>query len=175
VTIRPEWPADEGAIRVVVSAAFGSDAEAQLVDRIRASPEYLPELALVALVDGKVVGHVMGSYAVVLNDAGGRRICMLSPLAVLPDRHKRGIGGGLVRALLAAADARGEPAMILEGDPAYYGRFGFVPAQGYGIEMPIPDWAPPEAAQIMPLSSFDPDDPTLRGTVVYPAAFDGLE
>ena len=45
----------------------------------------------------------------------------------------------------------------------------------YGIEIHLPSWAPPEAAQVKLLTSFDPDDPTLRGTVVYPVAFDGLE
>ena len=57
----------------------------------------------------------------------------------------------------------------------YYGRLGFEPAVKYGIEIHLPDWAPPEAAQVIRLTAFDPDDPTLRGTVVYPPAFDGLE
>jgi putative acetyltransferase len=175
LTIRPEAPADHEAISAVVAAAFGSEAEVVLVDRIRSSPELVPEMALVAELDGAVVGHVMGSYAVVRNDDGERPISMLSPLAVHPDHHKRGIGGALVRALLEIADRRGEPAMIVEGDPRYYGRFGFEHSVTHGIEIHLPDWAPPEAAQVALLSAYDPDDPTLRGTVVYPAAFDGPE
>ena len=65
--------------------------------------------------------------------------------------------------------------VILEGSPAYYGRLGFEHSSRYGIEIHLPEWAPHEAAQVMRLSSFDPDDPALRGTAVYPAAFDGLE
>ena len=59
--IRPEVPADHAAIAEVVAAAFGSPAEAELVERIRASPNYHPEYALVAELDGRVVGHVMVS------------------------------------------------------------------------------------------------------------------
>ena len=175
VVIRRESPDDHEAIRQLVAAAFESDVEAQLVDRIRASPEYVPEMALVAEVEGEIVGHVMVSHAVIRNDDGDRRISMLSPLAVHPEHQRSGIGSTLVGASLSVAEARSEPMVILEGSPAYYGRLGFEHSIRYGIETHLPKWAPPEAAQVMRLSSFDPDDPSLRGTVVYPAAFDGLE
>jgi putative acetyltransferase len=159
----------------VVAAAFGSDTEARLVDRIRASPEYVPVKALVAEIDGEIVGHVMISHAVIRNDAGDRRISMLSPLAVLPRRQRAGIGSALVDAAVEIAEGLGEPVVILEGSPAFYGRLGFEYAVPYGIEIDLPDWAPREAAQVKLLRSFDPDDPTLRGRVLYPEAFDGLE
>ncbi len=186
--LRPETPDDHEVIRSVVAAAFGSDSEADLVDRIRASPEYVAELALVAEEDGEVVGHVMISGAVVRRDpapgdphagaAGGpidQPIKMLSPLAVRPDRQGQGIGGTLVRGVTAAADKHGEPLVILEGAPAYYSRFGFRPASELRLTLPIPDWAPPEAAQYLALTSFDSDRFTQDGKVVYPAAFDGLD
>ena len=175
LVIRAETPADHGAIRRVVAAAFKSDTEADLVDRIRASPEYVPAMALVAEAAGAIVGHVMISDAIIRNDGGDRRISMLSPLAVDPDHQQGGVGGALVERALGIADFLGEPIVILEGSPAYYGRFGFEPSAGHGIEIHLPEWAPPEAAQVKLLTSFEPDDPTLRGTVVYPPAFDGLE
>ncbi|MFV0306161.1 MAG: GNAT family N-acetyltransferase, partial [Desertimonas sp.] len=138
----------------------------------------VPEMALVAEDDGRVVGHVMISGAVIHHDdaeRADRPIVMLSPLAVAPDRHRQGIGGELVRAALALADQRGEPLVVLEGSPAYYPRFGFQPAVGHGITMPLPDWAPPEAAQVALLRTYDPADRTLRGAVIYPPAFDGLD
>jgi putative acetyltransferase len=175
LVIRPESSDDHDAIRRVVTAAFGSETEARLVDRIRASPEYVPEMALVAEIDGEVVGHVMISHALIRNDGGDRRISMLSPLAVLPDRQRAGIGRALVDAAVGIAERHGEPLVVLEGSPAYYGRLGFEYAVPYDVEIDLPDWAPPEAAQVRFLRSFDPDDPTLRGRVVYPEAFDGLD
>ena len=62
--------------------------------------------------------------------------------------------------------------MVLEGSPAYYGRLGFEHSVKYGIRINLPDWAPPEAAQMMRLTNYDP---TIRGTVVYPPAFDEAE
>lgn len=174
MVIRAETAADHESIRQVVALAFGSDVEAILVDRIRASPEYVPEMALVAEIDGDVVGHVMISHAAIRSDNGERRISMLSPLAVTPDRQRSGVGSALVRTATAIADERGESVVILEGSPDYYGRLGFEHALLWGIDIHLPDWAPPEAAQVMRLSAFDPDDASLRGTAVYPEAFDGL-
>lgn len=95
--IRPETPGDSGAVRRLVARAFGSDAEALLVDRIRDSPGYVPEMALVAVAGGDVAGHVMISGALLRGAAGDRPIVMLSPLAVDPALQRRGIGSALVR------------------------------------------------------------------------------
>jgi putative acetyltransferase len=167
--IRAEHPSDLDAIAAVVTAAFGSPDEAKLVEAIRASPHYVPEWALVAELDDQVVGHVMVSYATVVDDDVERRIAMLSPLAVAPAHHGTGSGSALVREVTARADAAGEPAVILEGSPVYYSRFGFEHALKYGIEITLPSWAPPEAAQVLRLANYDP---SLRGRVVYPPAFD---
>jgi putative acetyltransferase len=171
VVIRAEQPDDYGAIADVVAAAFGSAAEAHLVEAIRASPQYVPELSLVADLDGRVVGHVMISFTALHDDGSERWISQLSPLAVAPDVQGQGIGSALVRAVCALADTRGEPLVVLEGNPKYYGRFGFEPSATHGITLPLPSWAPPEAAQVLRLSR---DDPSIRGRVVYPPAFDGV-
>jgi putative acetyltransferase len=173
VLIRPEVPADHAAIAQVVTAAFGSPAEAVLVERIRASPEHHPAYALVAELDGRVVGHVMVSdVALRLDDDGSERaILSLSPLAVAPDVHGRGIGSALVREVVRRVDADGHPLIVLEGSPAYYGRFGFEDSRSHGIHLHLPDWAPPEAGQVLRLAA---DDPAIRGEVVYPPAFDHL-
>jgi len=173
VLIRPETPADHEAVDAVVAAAFGSPAEALLVERIRASANHHPEYALVAEVDGRVVGHVMVSdVALRTADGGERSILSLSPLAVAPDVHGQGIGSALVRDVAARVDADGHPLIVLEGSPAYYARFGFQDARGHGIHIDLPDWAPPEAGQVLRLAH---DDPTISGDVVYPPAFADLD
>lgn len=168
VVLRPETPADADAIDRVVAAAFGSPVEAALVRMIRASSGYVPELSLVAVTDDEVVGHTMLSFVSIVGDSGTRRVLSLSPLAVHPARQRRGIGSALVHEAVARARARGEPLVCLEGDPRYYGRLGFEDARAYGIEFPLPDWAPPEAGQIRRLDAFDP---SINGRVVYPEAF----
>ena len=169
--IRPEAPADHAAIASVVTAAFGSPAEAVLVERIRASAHYHPEYALVAELDGRVVGHVMVSDVALRTPTGERTILSLSPLAVAPERHGQGIGSALVRAVAERVDADGHPFIVLEGSPAYYGRLGFSDARAHGIQLPLPDWAPPEAGQVLALTN---DDPAIGGEVLYPPAFDDL-
>lgn len=172
--IRAERPDDVDDIAGVVAAAFGSEAEARLVAAIRASASFVPELSLVAVTENgaEVVGHVMISWATVAEDGvGGRshRVASLSPLAVAPDHERKGIGSALVRAATARADAMGEPLVVLEGSPAYYGRLGFEHALRHGIAIDLPSWAPPEAAQVLRLSRYDP---SVRGRLVYPPAFD---
>ena len=172
LTIRPERPEDFDAIATVVGDAFGSTVEVTLVEDIRGDACYRPELALVAVDGDDVVGHVMISHAELHDGAVIHRIAMLSPLAVAPVRHKQGIGSALVSEVTARADALGDALVVLEGSPLYYSRFGFVDARTLGISIHLPDWAPPEAGQALPLGSYDPG---LRGTVVYPPPFEGVE
>lgn len=169
VLYRAERSDDHRAISDVVAAAFGSPAEADLVADIRASEHFIPELSMVAQRDEQIVGYVMVSYATLLGHEGEHRIAMLSPLAVDPAFRRQGIGSALVRRVTAAADARGEPLVILEGSPRFYGRLGFEHSLRHGIEVTLPSWAPPQAAQVLRLSSYAPSH---RGRVKYPAAFD---
>ncbi len=112
-----------------------------------------------------VVGHVVCSRGWV----GERAALGLGPLGVDPGLQGRGVGQALVRAVLGAADALDEPLVALLGSPAYYGRFGFVPAGDLRVEAPDPAWG--EYFQVVPLAAYDPG---LRGPFRYAAAFDGL-
>ena len=138
LTIRAERPQDHDAISSVVAAAFGSPAEARLVERIRASDGYRAPLALVADLDGVVVGHVMVSAADLHTPDGVRQLAMLSPLAVAPDHQSDGIGGELVRTVCRLAGEAGEALVVLEGSPTYYGRFGFEPSTDLRDRAPDP-------------------------------------
>ncbi|WP_426566283.1 GNAT family N-acetyltransferase [Angustibacter sp. McL0619] len=168
--IDPETAADHDAIRDIVRAAFADHQEvADLVDAIRTSPQFVPELSLVARWDDEVVGHVMVSHTDLVEVDGRRhRTLSLSPLAVKPALQRRGIGSALVRSALHVADTLGEPLVVLEGAPAYYSRFGFVDCRTLGIQVDLPDWAPREAGQAYPLTGYHPG---LRGRLEYPPAF----
>lgn len=168
-TVRQERHDDHEAVARVVGAAFGSAAEARLVEAVRSSVYALPELTLVAEIDDAVVGHVMISYVPLEGSCSRRLVPSLSPLAVAPDHQGRGIGSRLVREATERADEAGEPLVVLEGSPAYYGRLGFEHSVPHGIHIDLPDWAPPEAAQVKRLGAYDP---AIRGRVAYPQAFD---
>lgn len=170
VVIEPERPADAAAVRDVVTRAFAEQAVvADLVELIRASPQYVPELALVARVGPAVAGFVMLSHAEVVAADGRHDVLTLSPLAVAPEFQQRGIGSDLVRAGLAAAGATGAGLVTLEGSPDYYGRLGFTYAPASGVTIDLPTWAPAEAAQVYRLDAYNS---AVHGRLAYPPAFD---
>ncbi len=122
-TIRPERPGDENAVGTVVAAAFGRDAEARLVALIRERGE--SRLSLVAEIHGEIVGHVLAS-PIRLTPPQAHRYLGIAPLSVAPEYQGQGIGGALMRAVIAAARIECIDALFLLGRPAYYTHFGFV-------------------------------------------------
>ena len=162
--IRPETDGDRAAIRRIDEEAFGRSVEADVVDAIRLSDRFVPDLSLIALSEGQSLGHVLLSYVHV--DPGAHPVLQLGPLAVLPAHQRRGIGSALMRHALRAADRRGEPLVLVEGAPAYYERFGFEPSGRIGIEPPR--GVTPEYFMARTLRSYDP---ALRGRAVYSQAF----
>jgi putative acetyltransferase len=165
--VRTETAADHAAVAAVVTAAFeGRPEEALLVDLIRRSDGFDPDLTLVADDGGEVVGHVVFSR-VGFEGTGPAQVYCLAPLSVHPDRQRRGVGSALTREGLRRLDERGEPMVILEGIPAYYPRFGFEPASAHGIEPPDPG-VPDEAFLVRLLGSYRPG---MKGRVTWPPAF----
>ena len=164
--IRAETATDHEAIRRVNDEAFGETSESQLVDAIRVSDRFVPELSLVAEAEGQTLGHVILTYVDVEPAAGRpvRWVLQLGPLAVLPSHQRRGIGSALTRKALRLADERGEPLVLIEGNPRYYERFGFRRADESGIEAPEGAHGP-QFFMMCPLAAYDP---SLRGRAVYP-------
>jgi putative acetyltransferase len=159
--LRAETAADVDAIRSVHEAAFRRMEEARIVDEVRATPAFVPELSLVAEEEG-VVGHVLLSRMRLAE----REVLLLGPIGVVPERQRHGIGSALVLEGLRRAEAAGEPLVLLEGDPGYYSRFGFRRAGELGIE--APEGAPPQYFQARPLAAYTPE---VCGQAVYPPSF----
>ncbi|WP_054848461.1 GNAT family N-acetyltransferase [Methanoculleus chikugoensis] len=145
--IRQESRDDYDSIYHLVTTAFGGaagagdDSEQNLVATLRKSERYVPELALVAEEDGKVVGHIMLTRTYVTN--GGPRFeggLLLVPVAVMAEyRGRGGIGTELISTALRRATGMGgfKAVFLAGGDPEYYCRFGFVPTIRYGIRSSI--------------------------------------
>lgn len=154
---------DRDAIRRVNELAFAGSIEADIVDALRDSEAWLPDLSLVAEDDTWIVGHAL--FSVVRLDSG-LQLLSLGPMAVLPDRQRAGVGTAMVRHGLERARGTQYPLVVVLGHPDYYPRFGFRPARPYGIETPYE--APDEAWMALPLPAYDE---RARGTVLYPSAW----
>jgi putative acetyltransferase len=144
VIVRRERPADHAAVRAVHRTAFAGPAgdevvEARLVDELREDAGFLPHLSLVAQDGDDVVGHVIATRGRL--EPLGIPVLGLGPLGVRPDHQRRGVGTALVHALVAVAEACDERLIALLGDPAYYGRFGFVRSTELSVDPPDPAWA----------------------------------
>ena len=170
VLVRREREGDIPAVESVVEAAFlkrGSDrpSESRLLDDLRKDPGWIPQLSLVAVVDGRICGQVVCTRGWV-DEAPALG---LGPLAVLPESQGTGVGSALMYAALAAAEALDESLVALLGSPEFYARFGFEPARYHGIEAPVPDWA--EHFQVRWLTA---QPGQIAGTFRYARPFDDL-
>ncbi|HUQ72359.1 MAG TPA: N-acetyltransferase [Planctomycetaceae bacterium] len=128
ITIRDEQPGDEAGIRRVHQAAFPTELEGQLIDDLRRAGRLTS--SWVAKYDDDIVGHIAFSPVTVGDNQRGLG---LAPLAVRPERQRQGIGGALIRAGVAACRHRDAGFIVVLGDPAYYGRFGFQPASQWQL------------------------------------------
>ncbi len=165
MTIREQRADDAAAVREVVAAAFGRDWVADLEVALARRPRgaaYVAESST-----GSLVGHVRLTWGWL--DALDRlvEILVLSPLSVAPDWQRRGVGRALVARAIEAAEEMAAPLLVLEGDPAYYSRCGFVPAASLGITAPSPR-VPEPGMQLVALPGHEP---WMRGAVVYPDTF----
>jgi putative acetyltransferase len=170
ITIRKETPADRAAIFEVNLRAFGQPAEATLVDALRRDGDFIPELSLVAVVEGRVAGHILFPPITITSLKSSVPALALAPMAVLPELQHHGIGSLLVKEGLAACRQLGHRIVVVVGHPEYYPRFGFTPARARGIEAPFP--VPDEAFMVIALVEGALED--IHGTVQYPPAFGAL-
>lgn len=129
-----EQPGDELAIDRVVTAAFGQPGEAGLVMKLRENGA-LAFSAVGRLAD-EVVAHVACSEVSIAGRTSTPQVLALAPVAVAPEKQRRGYGSALIRWSLEQLTARGFPAVIVLGEPDFYRRFGFQPAADWGITCP---------------------------------------
>lgn len=169
IRVRAEVAGDFNAIDVVNLSAFQGEAEAQLVGDLRNSAGFIPDLSLVAELNGRVVGHVVLSKVQLKSGAGSKEILALGPMSVVPSQSHRGIGSELIDAAVARARPLCYAAIVVAGHPEYYKRFGFRPAADWGVTCNLD--IPQDALLAMELT-----EGALAGggEVEYPAIFRAL-
>ncbi|MFP4440321.1 MAG: GNAT family N-acetyltransferase [Chloroflexaceae bacterium] len=133
ITIRPERPTDAPAVADLLEQAFGGTGEVNLVAALHRHDAVT--VALVALVNEQVVGHILFSPVTLEVDPAYANAIALAPLAVLPGCRRQGIGGRLIQAGLAACREAGYALVVVLGHPDYYPAYGFQPAKRYGLAL----------------------------------------
>lgn len=133
--IRKEEPKDYEIIYSVVKDAFGSAEhsdgnEQDLVNALRKGEAFIPDLSLVAEIDGKIVGHIMFTRA----EVGEATVLVLAPLSVLPEYQRKGIGLSLIKEGHKIANRLGYEYSIVLGSQSYYSKTGYLPADKFGIK-----------------------------------------
>jgi putative acetyltransferase len=137
MTIRPASPDDAAGILAVVADAFSYGAtrdpgeELAIVRGTWSAQRARPLIELVADEGGTVVGHLQAAPGSL--DGAPAPVAGVAPVCVGMSQQGRGLGSALMVALLGAAVERHWPLLVLLGDPAFYGRFGFEPAAPLGV------------------------------------------
>ena len=167
LSIRSEKPEDYQSIYRVNELAFNGNVEAKLVNNLRKTKGFVPELSLVAIIDGEIVGHILFSIIHVQAETINVPVLSLAPMAILPKYQKQGIGSKLVREGLKKCKELKYKAVILVGHPNYYPRFGFSTAKEKGLKLPFE--APREAFMVYEIIPHALEG--IKGLVIYPPEF----
>ncbi|MCL2423058.1 MAG: GNAT family N-acetyltransferase [Micrococcales bacterium] len=170
--VRAEQPADFRAVEHLTYDAFVAQVnhdDAELVDGVRTgdepllvrhlrrSPSFVPELDMVAEVDGTVVGNIMYTRTEVVGEDGEWETVTFGPVSVAPAWQRLGIGHALVTTTLDIARTMGLRAVVIMGNPTYYQPLGFAPASDFAIT-----------------SADGTTSPTLLALPLYDGALDGV-
>ena len=170
ITIRQEHPADFQSVYQIHKLAFGQESEAKLVDALRHSDAFIPELSLVAELDNQLLGHILFTKIKIVNKEKETESLALSPMAVRADFQKQGIGGQLIREGLKRAAQFGFESVIVLGHAGYYTKFGFEATTKWNIRAPFD--VPSEV--FMGIELIPHALKNVSGVVQYPKEFDAV-
>ncbi|USS88381.1 N-acetyltransferase [Fructilactobacillus hinvesii] len=173
VQLRTIQAVDYPVVNRLVFQAFqesehGYNEENDLVKKIRVASDYQPNLEVVAAEESQIVGYGMLSPCKIITATNSIVGLVLAPLAVLPTSQQQGVGTQILRCLEARVDTKTFHFISILGDPGYYQRFGYEPANKWGVSFPLA--VPTKFCLLKRLSG------TLKqfknGKLVYPEAFD---
>jgi predicted N-acetyltransferase YhbS len=173
INIRQEHIEDRAQVEQLIQKAFlmaehTDGNEHHLVHILRFSAAFIPELSLVAVIDGKIAGHILFTK-LKINASNGDTTdtLVLASIAVLPEFQNRGIGGVMIHEGHRIAKEMGYQSVILSDYTGYYPRFGYKSASYWNIKAPIE--IPDEAFLAFELKPAALKD--ITGYVEYPPEF----
>ena len=144
--IRQEEKADYGAVFDLIKAAFDeeelSDGKEQfLVERLRKSAAFIPELSLVAEQADEIIGHILFTKIIIRNGEEAFGSLALAPVSVKPGFQNKGLGSQLIHQGHRIAKDLGYTSVVVLGHENYYPKFGYQKASNYGLNLPfdVPD------------------------------------
>lgn len=166
--IRQETKNDYSQVYNLIKEAFAlaeyaDGNEQDLVTALRENKEvFVPELSLVAEIDGIIIGHILFTKMKVGNDI----VLALAPLSVKPEYQGTGVGTALILEGHRIARNLGYTYSVVLGSETYYPRVGYLPAEEFHIT--IPDGFPAENYMAVQLS---PHAKPIHGKVEYAKEF----
>ncbi len=136
--IRESKREDSAAIEALYPEAFPEEDLLPLV-RSLLNDATVVALSLVGTIDSQIVGHVIFTTC----GLAGERVnaALLAPLAVAPAWQRQGIGSAMVRDGLRQLKEEDVSRVFVLGEPAFYGRLGFIPETFVEPPYPLPaEW-----------------------------------
>ena len=138
MTIRQERSSDYPAVYQLVKTSFATashsdGSEADYLNELRRKDTFIPELSLVAEMDGKLIGQIVLYKTDITTPGKTITELVLSPICVHPDYFRRGIARAMVEKALRIAGSMDYTAVFLCGEPEIYRRLGFAPSHAFGI------------------------------------------
>ncbi|WP_336958522.1 N-acetyltransferase [Chryseobacterium contaminans] len=143
ITIRKEEEKDYEAVFKLTEEAFrdmehSDHQEHFLVEKLRKSEAFIPELSLVAEdKNGTIAGHILFTKLTVENGTETFESLALAPVSVKPEYQNQGIGGQLILEGHRIAQQLGYQSVILIGHENYYPKFGYEKTSNFGISFPF--------------------------------------
>ncbi|MED4648386.1 N-acetyltransferase [Bacillus inaquosorum] len=153
--------------RAFLNEKYSDKKEHFLVNKIRKSDAFIPELSLVAVNGKGIVGHVLLSKIKIVDGDNAVDSLALAPVSVAPEYQRKGIGSQLIHVALKKAIELGYRSVIVLGHKDYYPKFGFKPASLWNIKAPFE--VPDEVFMALELSKDSLEN--VKGVVHYSKAF----
>lgn len=146
--------------------------EHYLMRQLREDASFVPELDYVVEENGRVIAQIAYAKGTYQPDQGEEQpLLLFGPVSVLPEYQGKGYGSALIRFTLDRARELGWPGVVITGNPAYYGRFGFEPAGKYGIHHAM--ISREEEFPVFQIKVLDPSRlPPVPGTYRDPACYE---